>query len=384
MRRYHLYQALEAARVSKLEERSMLAGALLLVAAVMAVFAGAAEVARALGTAGLAGAGSCASSRAVRLYRAGVTASLPTRVARVRVRVRPARAFVAACVVLAVGLPVTVALAALVLVEWAWLVLACVLVPGCAGLYVIWSSSTRHGEPDYAKSSALAEELLRRLCLRIDVPVPELVVEPAYVASAWTARGELHVTTGLLKLLDDGELEAVLAHELAHVARRDAAAMEICSAPSRVLLAYAESLRTRLARWLDQGWLELGVFGGYIMAMIALLGALCLPWAYAIGWVARLSVLGMSRAREFAADAAAVTLTGRPSALASALMKLDRQRDWAPRADLRRLDAHAMLCIVGTAKRGLGRLLSSHPPTAARVKRLEAIEARIQAGPYAP
>jgi heat shock protein HtpX len=76
-----------------------------------------------------------------------------------------------------------------------------------------------------------------------------------------------------------------------------------------------------------------------------------------------------------------VTLTGRPSALASALMKLEGKRDWAPRADLRQVEAYAVLCIVAATGSRLGRLLSTHPPTAARVKRLEGIEIRMQAAP---
>ena len=72
------------------------------------------------------------------------------------------------------------------------------------------------------------------------------------------------------------------------------------------------------------------------------LAALCVPAAFAVGWTSRLSVLGSSRAREYSADAAASALTGRPSALASALMKLEG--DLAPDTDLREL---AVLCIVG-------------------------------------
>jgi heat shock protein HtpX len=116
--------------------------------------------------------------------------------------------------------------------------------------------------------------------------------------------------------------------------------------------------------------------------MVAIVAVISVPPAFAIGWVSRLSVLGMSRAREFSADAAAVTLTGRPSALASALMKLDGQREWVPRSDLRRAGAHAVLCIVGTGTSGIARWLSTHPSTAKRVKRLEATEIRIQAGPH--
>lgn len=116
---------------------------------------------------------------------------------------------------------------------------------------------------------------------------------------------------------------------------------------------------------------------------MAILGAfvavLSVPPAFLLGWISRLSVLGMSRAREFAADAAAAALTGRPSALASALVKLDRGSDLMTRADLRQVQARAVLCIFGTDTSRLGPLFCTHPPTAARVKRLQAIEQRVQA-----
>jgi heat shock protein HtpX len=78
----------------------------------------------------------------------------------------------------------------------------------------------------------------------------------------------------------------------------------------------------------------------------------------------------MSRTGEFAADAAAAALTGKPSALASALMKLDGERDWLPAADLRQAQARAVLCIVGADSSRLGPLFRTHPSIAARVKRL--------------
>jgi heat shock protein HtpX len=127
--------------------------------------------------------------------------------------------------------------------------------------------------------------------------------------------------------------------------------------------------------------LEIASEGLFGLVGAVVIAALCVPPAFVIGWITRLSVLGMSRAREFSADAAAATLTGRPSALASALLKLESQRDWAPRSDLRQFYAQDVLCIVGTEGRGLGRLFSTHPRTAARVKRLEAMEGRMQREP---
>jgi heat shock protein HtpX len=153
--------------------------------------------------------------------------------------------------------------------------------------------------------------------------------------------------------------------------------MEICSAPSRVLLAFAGLL----ARWSDRGIRSFAMVlpgSGTVMALLVAAAALCGPPAFVIGWVSRLSLLGFSRGREFSADAAAATLTGRPSALASALLKLERQRDWAPRSDLRQVEAYSVLCIVGARRSRLGRLFSTHPPTATRVKRLGAIETRLQ------
>jgi Zn-dependent protease with chaperone function len=146
--------------------------------------------------------------------------------------------------------------------------------------------------------------------------------------------------------------------------------MEICSAPSRVLLAFARSLVPWTRKLASYGMARTTV-------TMAILGALCGPPAFVIGSLSRLSVLGMSRAREFTADAAAATLTGHPSALASALMKLDHQREWIPRSDLRQLDASAVLCIVGVARPRLGRLFSTHPPVAARLERLAETETRL-------
>ena len=157
----------------------------------------------------------------------------------------------------------------------------------------------------------------------------------------------------------------MLAHEVAHLARRDAAVIEICSAPSNVLLAYTgATLGDALPRLGLGQLLSLWVFAW-----------LCVPPALVLAWLSRLPMLGSSRAREYSADAAAAALTGRPSALASALLKLEAEREWAPSDDLRGV---SVLCIVGTGRRWLGGLLSTHPSTARRVQRLEAIEARIR------
>jgi heat shock protein HtpX len=298
---------------------------------------------------------------------------LPTRIAKVPILTRPPLALSIWTFALALVVPLAAVAAVLALVEWSWLAVAGVLLVGGVSALVERARTSR-GDRPYSWPAPEAVRMLERLCIRADMRVPELVVEGAPVANAWTARGRIHLTTPLLRLLDDTELEAVLAHELAHLAHRDAAVMDICSAPSRLLLAFADRF-SPTALWRARSLLlQFGQFSAPVVAL-AVLGA---PPAFAVGWTSRLSVLGMSRAREFTADAAAAALTGRPSALASALMKLDRKRDWTARSDLREVYPLAVLCIVRADKPRLGPLFATHPATSARVARLEAIEARLQ------
>jgi heat shock protein HtpX len=346
-------------RLSTLETNLALSGVVLLVAAVLtSVVAGdAGDLRRAVGTAGVVALVLCAASRGVQLYRAGTNGSLPTAVGRVRIR--PARGFGVLAVAVALVLPLAAAAMVLVVVEWAWLPLAGVLLVGIGAVVLARESSQPLFAPDES-------ELLARLCMRADMTVPQLIVEPGPGANAWTAGGRIHVTLPLLELLDQAELEAVLAHELAHLARRDAAVMEICSAPSRVLLAFSQVTGPRIGRLT----VDTAAVSPSVAVLLAFLALICIPPAFVVGWLSRLSVLGASRARELAADAAAATLTGRPSALASALLKLESRS--TPTADLRRVDA---LCIVGT---GGSRLFSTHPSTTVRVERLQALEARLR------
>ncbi len=375
MHRYYVHQAWRAAGLSGFEKDALFGGVALLVAAMfVGVLTGdVGGTARGLGTAGLAALAVAAGSRGARHHAADERAALPTALARVRVRARPLRVFSVITFALAVCLPLAAVAAVLVLVAWGWLAVAGALLLGCAAMFVTWVTETRRGEDPWSPGSAAAAELLGRLAMRADLPAPKLVVSRGPVATAWTVSGRIHVTRPLLTLLSDAELEAVLAHELAHVAHRDAAAMEICSAPSRVLLACARTLWRSLIGIVRSGLLHLPG-GSFAASLVAGVGVMLVPPAAVIGWTSRLSVLGMSRAREFAADAAAATLTGRPSALASALLKLDEQRECTPRRDLRQVEPYAVLCIVGT---GRSRLLSTHPPVAARVQRLEALERRI-------
>jgi heat shock protein HtpX len=366
-----------APRTSRFEDHSLVAGLLLLVAGLVVAAANASlgGSARLVGAVGLGVLALYSISRGVRLYRAGAATSLPRSVGRVTIRVRPGRVSSVVTASFALVLPAAAGVALVAALEWGWLPLGAALMIGC--LATLLKAEPAEAEPYRRDPPREVPALLERLCMRADVPVPALIVEGDVEANAWTTRGRIHITTRLLRVLERSELEAVLAHEVAHLANREAAVMDVFSAPSRVLLGYAAGAVAGLKFWL-KNLFDIPFPGVAIWA--AILAVLSGPPAFVLGWVSRLSLLRMSRTREFTADVAAAALTGRPSALASALMKLDRQGSWLPRADLREAEARAVLCILGRDRSRLGRLFATHPPVAARVKRLEAIEERVQGG----
>lgn len=306
----------------------------------------------------------------LRSFRAGGRARLPTTVGRRRLSAdRGLRCWMALTFGLAVGVPLAAVVALTTWVDEGWAWIAWGLLLGAAGLGVE-RSVRRRGRRPFPMTSGEPIRLLERLCMRADMSVPEVEMDPTRVPIAWTAGGRIHLSEPLLRSLDRVELEAVLAHELAHLAHRDAAVMDLVTAPSRVLLGIVTaclhpgrvmedvSLRARLG--------------------LLMFGLLYVPPAFVLGWGSRLLGLGLSRAREHSADAAAASLTGHPSALASALVKLDSALPKIPRRDLRELRGRRPLCIVDVRPSGFGRLLRTHPATTERVARLERMEARLQ------
>jgi heat shock protein HtpX len=203
--------------------------------------------------------------------------------------------------------------------------------------------------------------IVERLCVVADLPKPALVLDSRSMPNSWiegTRRGgyRLHLTQGLLDLLEPRELEAVIAHELAHVLNRDAAVMTVVGAPGEALLAGG-------VRVASQGWFPIMV-GGAI--------------ASAIGWVGTLGTRALSRYREFAADEGAVALTGSPAALASALMKVSDGLVAMPRRDLRQAALHDAFHLLPVSKDSEFGLPATHPPLKARIERLERLERALQ------
>jgi heat shock protein HtpX len=205
--------------------------------------------------------------------------------------------------------------------------------------------------------------VVERLSARIGIPMPKIHVIPTDSPNAFaTGRNPSHasvaVTQGILNLLDDEELEGVLAHELGHVHNRD-----ILTSSIAATLAGAITLLARMGAWgamfSGYGGGDRDRRGGGLGALIMLIVA---PFA------AMLIQLWVSRTREYQADASGAHYTGNPYALARALQKLDA---YSKRIPLVASPSTAHLFIVQPLMgMNLGNLFSTHPPIYKRIERL--------------
>ncbi|MEV6425195.1 zinc metalloprotease HtpX [Streptomyces sp. NPDC051662] len=212
-----------------------------------------------------------------------------------------------------------------------------------------------------------------RICALADMPKPKVAIARSDIPNAFaTGRSErsalVCATTGLLRRLEPEELEGVLAHEMSHVAHRDVAVMTIAS-----FLGVLAGLITRIALYsgLSRSARNAGPAGLAIL-LIPLVSAV----VYAIGFL--LTRL-LSRYRELSADRTAALLTGRPSALASALTKVSGQMARIPTEDLRKAEPYNAFYFVPAfaSKESLGRLLASHPTLEQRLDQLARISAEL-------
>jgi heat shock protein HtpX len=175
-------------------------------------------------------------------------------------------------------------------------------------------------------------------------------------------------TTGLLRLLSPSELEAVLGHELTHVANRDVMVITLAS-----FFASIAAFIVQMGFWFG------GMFGGDDEdgGPSAIVVILVSAVVYVISW---LLLQALSRYREFAADRGSAIITGRPSALISALMKISGNMQQIPQQDLRAANSElaAFYIFPPKAKQSFASLLSTHPPLEARIARLQRLEAQLQ------
>jgi len=230
----------------------------------------------------------------------------------------------------------------------------------------LYSMGAREVEPDeYPELHRQVE----RLAQQADLPKPKIAVADSRTPNAFaTGRSQgnaaVAVTTGIVNLLDDEELEGVLAHELAHIKNRDVMVMTIAS--------FLSTIAFLVVRW---GWLFSGgrSRGGQQQAPVFVAILLSL-----VVWIISfLLIRALSRYREFAADRGGASITGRPAALATALLKIDSGMEKVPSEDLRGQSEMNAFFIIPIRSGFVGRLFSTHPSTEKRIERLRALEREL-------
>jgi heat shock protein HtpX len=203
---------------------------------------------------------------------------------------------------------------------------------------------------------------MRRVCVAAELPLPRLGLAATAVPNAFTigrtpSTATVCVTGGLLDLLDDSELEAVLAHELAHVARRDVTVMTIagCFASIAGLLSTAGSRRAAASADADRP----------PNVVLVVVSGLVFLLSHAI-------VQALSRRRELCADAAAGRLTGDSGALAAALQRIDAHLRALPERERRGICGE-LVCldiVAADVPATVATLFATHPPLRDRVEAL--------------
>jgi heat shock protein HtpX len=216
--------------------------------------------------------------------------------------------------------------------------------------------------------------MIERLCIQADLPKPKVCVVNTQMPNAFAMgrskkASTVCATTGILELLSPSELEGVMAHELTHIINRDVAIMTLAS------------FFASLASMIVQFGFFFGGGGSYDdggdddnpSIMVVILVSLLV---YVVSFFL---MQALSRYREFAADRGAAVITGRPSALASALMKISGTMERIPQTDLRaHAEMNAFYIFPASAKNSIYNLFSTHPPLEKRLAALQRLEAQLQ------
>jgi heat shock protein HtpX len=210
-------------------------------------------------------------------------------------------------------------------------------------------------------------ETLARLCTIAGISRPRLAIVNNNIPNAFaTGRNQknsvIAVTTGLRNMLNQEELEAVLAHELSHVKNRDVMVITLASLISTAaFFIFRNSFMTARAAGGKSGKQNLW----FIVPLLAA----------AVWIISFLLIKALSRYREFAADRGSAILTGRPSQLASALMKISGLMERVPTNDLRKIEGmNAFFIIPAISGSSIFNLFATHPTVEQRIAALERIE----------
>jgi heat shock protein HtpX len=213
--------------------------------------------------------------------------------------------------------------------------------------------------------------MVERLCVQADLPKPKVAVANTKMPNAFALgrspkSATVCATTGIMELLSPAELEGVMAHELTHVANRD------------VLVMTLAGFFATIAAYIVQFGFFFGGGGSYgddddnPSFMVLLLVSLVV---YVVSF---LLMQALSRYREFAADRGAAIITGRPSALASALTRISSGMHRIPQKDLRTSSELQAFFIFPAAHGKVSGLFATHPPLEKRIAALQRLESQLQ------
>jgi heat shock protein HtpX len=224
--------------------------------------------------------------------------------------------------------------------------------------------AAHRAKPVTAAEAPTLYAIVERLTRRAGLPMPRVFVIPSAAANAFaTGRNPKHaavaVTDGIVGILNERELEAVLAHELSHVKNRDVLIATIAAAVAGII-----STAGHVAQWgllMGRGG-NSSDRGGGLSALV---------WIIVAPLIALLIQMAISRSREFGADASGATLAGDPEALASALSRLEQGQSVRPYEFAGPATAHLFIVnpLRGRAA-SIMNLLSTHPPIEERIRRL--------------
>jgi heat shock protein HtpX len=244
------------------------------------------------------------------------------------------------------------------------------------------TSGARLVQPNDSPEARRLHEIVDRLCALADMPKPRVAIAPTAMPNAFaTGRNSkaavVCATRGIMDKLDNNELEGVLAHEMSHVAHKDVAVMTVAS-----LLGIVAALMVRFAFYSELfGGGGRGGRGGNNQGNTALLMIPIMLLSMVVYAVSFLLIRMLSRYRELSADRSGALLTGQPSALASALVKVTGDMGRIPTRDLRAAEPlNAFFFAPAIAKRGqqgMATLFSTHPSLERRLAELDKIAKQL-------
>ena len=237
---------------------------------------------------------------------------------------------------------------------------------------IMWSTGAK--QVDRSQEPELFA-MVERVAMKADMPMPKVAVINSMVPNAFaTGRNPKNalvaVTVGIRQRLSDRELEAVMAHEIAHVRNRDMRVLAVAN----FLVTITSFLMTMLF------WNML--FGGFGRRQQS--GGIMLVYLVTIlvYFLGQLLVLALTRYREYGADHSGAEISGDPGALANALEKISGSMARIPDEDLRKLQTASAFMIIPAALKGESamNLFSTHPPVEDRIRRLRELERRARWG----